>query len=185
MVLKSQKIIGEKNDYYNRIVWSKDSVGNVNQKWDIVDEEDKVLYIAFEGIYKKKLTTSKLESMKKVTGIGGIFFKCIDPIKMKEWYKTHLGLNTDDYGATFEWRDNENPEKKGQTQWSPFSQNTKYFEPAQKEFMINYRVENLELLVEQLEKEGVTIVDKIETFEYGKFVHIMDMEGNKIELWEP
>ena len=83
MVLKSQKIIGEKNDYYNRIVWSKDSVGNVNQKWDIVDEEDKVLYIAFEGIYKKKLTTSKLESMKKVTGIGGIFFKCIDPIKMK------------------------------------------------------------------------------------------------------
>ena len=74
------------------------------------------------------MTTSKLESMKKVTGIGGIFFKCIDPIKMKEWYKTHLGLNTDDYGATFEWRDNENPEKKGQTQWSPFSQNTKYFE---------------------------------------------------------
>ena len=123
--------------------------------------------------------------MKRVTGIGGIFFKCKDPDQMKEWYKTHLGLDTDQYGTTFEWRQANDPNQKGFTQWSPFSEKTKYFDPSAKEFMINYRVENLEALVELLKKEGVVIVDEIETFEYGKFVHIMDMEGNKIELWEP
>ena len=123
--------------------------------------------------------------MKKVTGIGGIFFKCKDPGKMNEWYKTHLGFDTNEYGANFEWRQEEDPKKKGSTQWSPFAETTKYFEPSTKDFMINYRVENLEALVAQLRKEGVTIVDNIETFDYGKFVHIMDMEGNKIELWEP
>lgn len=122
--------------------------------------------------------------MKKVTGIGGVFFKCKDPKKMKEWYKTHLGLDTNDYGATFEWRDAEDSTKKGTTAWNTFSENTKYFEPSSKDFMINYRVDNLEALVEELKKEGVTIVDKIESYDYGKFVHIMDMEGNKIELWE-
>ncbi|MEP7198139.1 MAG: VOC family protein [Saprospiraceae bacterium] len=122
--------------------------------------------------------------MKKVTGIGGIFFKCKDPKKMSEWYKTHLGLDTNDWGATFEWSDANDPTKKGSTQWSPFAETTKYFEPSAKDFMINYRVADLEALVEELKKEGVTIVDKIEDSEYGKFVHIIDMEGNKIELWE-
>jgi predicted enzyme related to lactoylglutathione lyase len=129
--------------------------------------------------------SNKQTNMKKVTGIGGIFFKCKDPNKMKEWYKTHLGLDTNEYGATFEWRDAENPDKKGSTVWSPFAEATKYFEPSTKDFMINYRVENLEGLVEQLRNEGVTIVDKIESYDYGKFVHILDAEGNKIELWEP
>jgi predicted enzyme related to lactoylglutathione lyase len=124
------------------------------------------------------------DKMKKVTGIGGIFFKCKDPDKMREWYKTHLGLDTNEYGATFEWRQDADTTKKGVTQWSPFTETTKYFEPSTKDFMINYRVENLEALVEELKKEGVTIVDKIEVFEYGKFIHILDMEGNKIELWE-
>ena len=123
--------------------------------------------------------------MKKVTGIGGIFFKCQDPKKIKEWYKTHLGLDTNDYGATFEWREDGDPTKKGSTTWSPFTDKTKYFEPSSKDFMINYRVENLEALVEDLKKEGVTVVDTIETYDYGKFVHILDMEGNKIQLWEP
>lgn len=127
----------------------------------------------------------KTTTMKKVTGIGGIFFKCKDPKKIKEWYKTHLGLETNDYGATFEWYEGFDSTKKAQTQWSPFSETTKYFEPSTKEFMINYRVENLEALVEQLKKEGVTIVDAIATYDYGKFVHILDAEGNKIELWEP
>lgn len=122
--------------------------------------------------------------MKRVTAIGGIFFKCKNPDEVKNWYAKHLGLNTDKYGTTFEWRNVED-ETKGQTQWSPFKDDTKYFEPSPKEFMINYRVENLELLVEELIKEGVTIVDKLETYEYGKFVHILDCEGNKIELWEP
>jgi predicted enzyme related to lactoylglutathione lyase len=135
--------------------------------------------------FKTILSDKKNRKMKKVTGIGGIFFKCKDPKAINEWYKTHLGLNTGPYGASFEWRDIEDSTKKGQTQWNPFAENTKYFEPSAKDFMINYRVENLEALVEELRKENVTIVDKIETYDYGKFVHILDMEGNKIQLWEP
>ena len=123
--------------------------------------------------------------MKKVTGIGGVFFKCKDPNQMKEWYNTHLGLDAGPYGASFEWMESEDPTKKGLTQWNLFTDTTKYFEPSTKDFMINYRVENLEVLVEQLIKEGVTVIDKIETYPYGKFVHIMDPEGNKIQLWEP
>ena len=123
--------------------------------------------------------------MKRVTGIGGIFFKCKDTNKMKEWYQKHLGLNTNEYGAVFEWWQGADSTKKGFTNWSPFAETTKYFAPSTKDFMINYRVENLEALVEELKKEGVTIADKIETVEYGKFVHIIDVEGNKIELWEP
>jgi predicted enzyme related to lactoylglutathione lyase len=129
--------------------------------------------------------SNDIKKMKRVTSIGGIFFKCKDPGKMREWYKTHLGLNTNQYGTVFEWRQADDSSKKGFSQWSPFKETTKYFEPSTKEFMINYRVENLEALVEELKKEGVTITDSIETVDYGKFVHIMDIEGNKIELWEP
>jgi len=137
---------------------------------------------AFKTLMSGKNDTQK---MKKVTGIGGIFFKCKDPGKVRDWYKTHLGMNVNEYGATFEWREHEDSSKTGQTQWSPFAENTKYFDPSPKDFMINYRVENLEELVEELKKEGVTIVDNIESYDYGKFVHILDIEGNKIELWEP
>jgi predicted enzyme related to lactoylglutathione lyase len=124
-------------------------------------------------------------TMKKVTGIGGIFFKCKDPKKVTEWYQKHLGLTTNPYGATFEWYESADSTKKAQTQWTPFSETTKYFEPSSKDFMINYRVENLEALVAELKKEGVTIVDNMETYDYGKFIHILDTEGNKIQLWEP
>ncbi|QOW11420.1 VOC family protein [Kaistella flava (ex Peng et al. 2021)] len=122
--------------------------------------------------------------MKKVTGIGGVFFKAKDPQKLNEWYKTHLGFDTNDYGATFSWKE-EDSSKSGSTQWSAFAEDTKYFEPSTKDFMINYRVADIEALVVELEKEGVTILDKIEEFDYGKFIHILDVEGNKIELWEP
>ena len=128
---------------------------------------------------------TKTTNMKKVTGIGGILFKCKDPGKMNEWYKTHLGFETSSYGTSFEWRQAEDPTKKGSTQWCPFAETTKYFDPSTNNFMINYRVENLETLVEQLKMEGVTFVDNIEDSEYGKFVHIIDLEGNKVELWEP
>jgi len=120
--------------------------------------------------------------MKKVTGVGGILFKCKDPQKMTAWYEKHLGLTTNPYGATFEWYEAADNTKKGQTQWTPFPETSKYFES---DFMINYRVENLEALVEELKKEGVTIVDDIETVDFGKFVHILDEEGNKVQLWEP
>lgn len=123
--------------------------------------------------------------MKKVTGIGGIFFKTKDPEKMKEWYNKNLGLATNEYGSVFEFRESDKPENKAYSVWSPFKDDTEYFQPSEKEFMINYRVENIEKLVEELREAGVTICDEIETYEYGKFVHILDPENNKIELWEP
>jgi predicted enzyme related to lactoylglutathione lyase len=139
----------------------------------------------------RQLNNSKLKNpknqtnMKKVTGIGGIFFKCKDPNKMKEWYKTHLGIDAGQYGASFEWYQDAEGKKKGLTQWNLNSEAAKLYEPSTKGFMINYRVDNLEALVEELKKEGVTVLDKVETYDYGKFVHILDAEGNKIQLWEP
>ncbi len=146
-----------------------------------------VITFAFGYSFKSITTKSSNseQSIRKVTGIGGIFFKCKDPKKMREWYKTNLGLNTNEYGAVFEWRQGADTTKKGFSQWSPFPEKTKYFEPSTKDFMINYRVENIEELVGELRKSGVQITDTIEAYEYGKFVHIMDIEGNKIELWEP
>jgi len=125
------------------------------------------------------------QKFKKVTSIGGIFFKCKDAKKLREWYQTHLGLNTSEYGAVFEWYQGADSTRKGFTQWSPFNEKTKYFEPSTKDYMINYRVENVIALIEELKKNGVTIVDTIQTASYGKFVHILDLEGNKLELWEP
>lgn len=138
---------------------------------------------AFKSVIGKKENAET--PLKRVTGIGGIFFKCKDPKKVREWYQTHLGLNTNSYGSVFEWYQGADSTKKGFTQWSPFKETTKYFEPSTKDFMINYRVSDLVALVDQLKKEGVTIQDTIETYDYGKFVHILDVEGNKIELWEP
>lgn len=123
--------------------------------------------------------------MKKVTGLGGIFFKCNDLKKINEWYADNLGLKTGPYGANFEWRDVEQPGQKGLTVWSAFPKDTEYFRPSVKEFMINYRVENLEALVAQLKQDGVKIVDQIAEYDYGKFVHVLDPEDNIIELWEP
>ena len=115
------------------------------------------------------------EKKGRVTGIGGVFFKSKDPRSQREWYQQKLGLVTNEYGSLFEFRQGANPDEVGYLQWSPFEENTRYFEPSQREFMINYRVENM----------VVTICDEIEEYEYGKFVHILDPEGNKIELWEP
>ncbi len=123
--------------------------------------------------------------MKRVTGIGGILFKSKDPKATNEWYKNHLGLDVTPYGTSFEWLEKEDPTKTGVTQWNSFPETTKYFEPSTRDFMVNYRVENLEALVEELQKENVTILDKIETYDFGKFLHILDNEGNKVQLWEP
>lgn len=120
---------------------------------------------------------------KRVTGIGGLFFKTSNPKATKEWYKRHLGFNTDQWGCTFWWKDKDG--KDGSTQWSPFPEDTEYFKPSNKEFMFNYRVADLEGLLKVLKKEGVAIVGKMETYEYGKFAWIMDNDENKIELWEP
>ncbi|WP_417610457.1 VOC family protein [Owenweeksia hongkongensis] len=125
------------------------------------------------------------DNTPKVTGIGGIFFRTKNPKETREWYGKHLGLAINEYGSSFETRNANNPDEINYTQWSPFAEDTEYFEPSEKEFMINYRVQNIEALVEKLRDSGVTIVDSIEEYEYGKFVHIMDNDGNKLELWEP
>lgn len=121
----------------------------------------------------------------RVTGIGGIFFFSEDPEKIKEWYRDNLGMEVNEWGSSIEFRNALQPEEINYLQWSPFEKGSDYFAPSRKEFMINYRVEHLEELLVKLRQNGVTILDEVETYEYGKFVHIMDAEGNKIELWEP
>lgn len=147
-----------------------------------------LLFSFFIGFAINEITHSaniEDSDFKKVTGIGGIFFKSENPTLLKTWYQIHLGLNMDQYGTSFHWYQGADSTKVGFTQWSPFNAKTTYFEPSTKDFMINYRVADLTRLVQQLELEGVTILDTIETYEYGKFVHILDLESNKIELWEP
>ena len=121
----------------------------------------------------------------KVTGIGGIFFKCDDPNKMRKWYGETFGFETDQYGAMFKSRNLDDPKRINNLQWSTMSKDSTYFKPSKSQFMVNYRVENIEALVDQLKEQGVQVLDDIESFDYGKFVHVLDPEGNKIELWEP
>jgi len=123
--------------------------------------------------------------MKKVTALGGLFLKAKNPSQMNEWYNRHLGLNAGDYGAIFKFRDFDNPDNEKYSVWSTFKQDTDYFEPSEKEFMVNFAVDNLELLITELKKEGIEIIGGIEDAEFGKFAWIMDPEGTKIELWEP
>ena len=131
---------------------------------------------------KKRVMSDKTP---KVTGLGGIFFKSKNPQEMNAWYGKNLGLAIDAYGSAFEFRNANRPDEINYLRWSPFDQATDYFQPSEKEFMINYRVQNIEALVDKLKENGVRVVDEIAEYEYGKFVHIMDPEGNKIELWEP
>lgn len=121
----------------------------------------------------------------KVTGIGGIFFYTENPENTRNWYAENLGIEVNDWGSTFESRNIQNPEEINSLQWSPFKNGSEYFEPSKKEFMINYRVQHIERLVDQLKANNVTVLDQIAVYDYGKFVHIMDADGNKIELWEP
>lgn len=124
---------------------------------------------------------------KRVTGIGGVFFKAKNPKKLGNWYRDRLGIPIDPTwgGWAFEWRDAKNPRKKGQTVWSPFPADTTYFKPSKKPFMVNYRVANLKRVLKELRAEGVAVADKVEESEYGKFSWIMDPEGNRLELWQP
>lgn len=132
-----------------------------------------------------KATTTK-DTTPKVIGIGGIFFYADSPKENKEWYAKNLGLEFNEWGAcSFDSRNLTNPEEINTLQWTNFKKGDAYFAPSKKEFMINYRVQNIEGLVEKLKGNGVTILDSIASYDYGKFVHIMDAEGNKIELWEP
>ena len=122
----------------------------------------------------------------KVIGVGGIFFKSDNPEETKKWYQENLGLPIDEWGTMFKSRDIDNPDQVNYLQWSPFDKKTDYFDPSKKEFMINYRVQNIEEFVKILKGKGITVLDEITEYDgIGKFVHILDPEGNKIELWEP
>jgi predicted enzyme related to lactoylglutathione lyase len=124
--------------------------------------------------------------MKRVTGIGGIFFKEKDPEGLRQWYGKHLGIESEgESSASFRWREIDNPEQEGLTVWSPFPESTGYFEPSNAPFMINYRVADLDSLLAQLRAEGVEVDPRVEEYDYGRFAWIMDLEGNRIELWEP
>jgi predicted enzyme related to lactoylglutathione lyase len=125
------------------------------------------------------------DTIPKVTGIGGVFFFSDNPEEIRKWYGKNLGLAINEYGSSFEFRNASRPDEINYLQWSPFEKGSEYFKPSKKEFMVNYRVQNIEGLVRNLKSNGVTILDEIETFDYGKFIHILDPEGNKIELWEP
>lgn len=124
--------------------------------------------------------------MKRVTGIGGVFFKASDPKALGAWYRDRLGINVGDEGYTvFTWRESDNPSEEGSTVWSLFPADTEYFNPSQSPFMINYRVDDLDALLVALREEGVSVDDRVEEYEYGRFGWIIDPEGNRIELWEP
>ena len=126
------------------------------------------------------------DTIPKVTGIGGVFFYSDNPKETKEWYTKNLGIEINDWGSSsFESRNINNPDEINSLQWKPFKTGDNYFSPSKKDFMINYQVQNLEGLVDKLKANGVTILDTIETYDFGKFIHIMDADGNKIELWEP
>jgi predicted enzyme related to lactoylglutathione lyase len=127
-------------------------------------------------------------SEPRVTGIGGVFFKARDPLKLADWYRKHLGISFEGEGPafhSFEWTEKENPSKTGATAWAIFPETTKYLGQEKSQFMINYRVANLERLLTELKKEGVEVDKKIQDEANGRFSWVTDPEGNRVELWEP
>ena len=123
--------------------------------------------------------------MKRVTGIGGVFFKAKDPKALGAWYRRHLGLNVEEWGGVaFRWAE-DNPNGAGTTIWRPFNEDTSYFAPSASSFMVNFRVADLHALLAALRAEGCEVQDKVDESEYGKFGWVLDPEGNKVELWEP
>lgn len=122
--------------------------------------------------------------MRRVTGIGGVFFKAKDPKALSEWYRVHLGVPVQAWGgAAFQWADDANGS--GTTAWNLFKEDTSYFAPSTASFMVNYRVEDLHALLAALRAEGCKVEDKVDESEYGKFGWVIDPEGNKVELWQP
>ena len=124
--------------------------------------------------------------MKRVTGIGGIFFKAKDPVALRAWYQKHLGIDVQEWGgAAFRWGDSDGNPLMGTTIWNVAGAEGDYYAPSTSSFMINYRVADLESLLQALRDEGCNVLEKADDSEYGKFGWVMDPEGNKIELWQP
>ncbi len=144
-----------------------------------------LLTAAFLLGYGFSRLTGTANNGPRVTGIGGIFFKAKDPAMIKAWYGKNLGMQIEQMGSNFEWHQGMDSTKKGFTIWAPFKETTKYLGSPDKQFMINYRVEHLGQLLINLKAAGILPADSLEKTPYGDFVHIMDPEGNKVELWEP
>ncbi|MET0857624.1 MAG: VOC family protein [Telluria sp.] len=124
--------------------------------------------------------------MKRVTGIGGVFFKAKNPALLREWYRVHLGVPVEEWGGTaFSWKSPDNPDGVGTTVWSIFKPDSDNFGPGPSQFMINYRVDDLAALLAALRAEGCQVDDKMDDSEYGKFGWVTDPEGTRIELWQP
>ena len=138
------------------------------------------------ALVKLKTPTLNISSGDKlVTGIGGIFFKTENPEKSREWYQNHLGIFSEGPGVNFFWRELEDPDLLGLTVWSVFPGDTDYFGPNKQEYMINYRVRDLNRLLAQLKKQEVHQIGEIEEYSYGRFAWIVDGDGKRVELWEP
>jgi predicted enzyme related to lactoylglutathione lyase len=134
---------------------------------------------------KQAAITQVADTTPRVTGIGGIFFGSENPKATRQWYGDQLGLAISDYGSPFAFRNADKPEELNYLIWSPFKKGSSYMAPSKKEFMINYRVQHIEALVRKLKANGAQFTDTLETYDYGKFIHLMDPDGNKLELWEP
>jgi predicted enzyme related to lactoylglutathione lyase len=120
------------------------------------------------------------KTMERVTGIGGVFFKAADPEALRSWYAEHLGIAVEDYGgATFQW------EGQGSTTWAIFPADSEYFGSDSQQWMVNFRVSDLDAMLEQLRAAGASVDDRVEEHEYGRFGWAVDPEGNRFELWEP
>ena len=135
---------------------------------------------------KPSAEKQNLHGAPRVTGIGGVFFRANNPAESSAWYQQHLGIAPDwEHGKAFAWRHADNPQKPGMTVWSQFASDTAYFGNLDQQYMINYRVDNLDTLLDALRQEGVWIDDKREDSDYGRFAWIKDCDGNRIELWQP
>ena len=121
----------------------------------------------------------------RVRAIGGVFFRSADPEATRSWYSQHLGLDVDAFGTNFAWRQEDAPERRGHTQWTPFPSDTSYFGASDQQYMINYRVDDLDALIEKLREEGVQIDGDLQCEKFGKFIHVIDSDGRRVELWEP
>ena len=160
---------------YGNFGWIVDSEGNKIELWEPIESgfgED------------EKVSAEKMKLLNRVTGIGGIFFKSKDQPRLMEWYNKHLGINVSESVHKFKWIDYDERQKLCTSFFSILKDSTKYFEPSQKEFMINFRVANIEALLNDLKKEGVQLTGEFEKHSYGIFAWIMDPEGNKVELWQ-
>jgi predicted enzyme related to lactoylglutathione lyase len=134
----------------------------------------------------KQVSLRRMKKMKRVTGVGGIFFKAKDAVALRAWYKQHLGIDVQPWGgASFEWTDAAGDPTKGTTAWLIGTADSKQFAPSESVFMVNYRVADLAGLLQALREEGCNVLEKTDDSEYGKFGWVMDPEGNKVELWEP